>query len=168
MSHFQKILVPMDGSPSSIAALEEALALAEDQATEIFVLQVNAPDQFELGSSTASTDAARAEAERDLEDAITEARTRLGDRLERRTESGEPVRKILETAAAEQADLIVIGTHGRVGRLRSLVGSVAEGVVRSAPCPVLTVRHPDGEEESFSERLHGRQSLAEQTRSPRR
>lgn len=167
MSHFQKILVPMDGSPSSIAALEEALAIAEDLA-EVFVLQVNAPDQFEHGSSTAATAAARAEAERDLEDAITEARMLLGDRLERRTEAGEPVRKILEAAAAEQADLIVIGTHGRIGRLHSLVGSVAEGIVRSAPCPVLTVRRPDGEEESFAERLHRRQSIAEQTRSPRR
>ena len=103
-----------------------------------------------------------------MEDAIGEARALIGDRLSRRTESGEPVRKILEVAAAEQADLIVIGTHRRVGRLHALVGSVAEGVVRSAPCPVLTVRRADGEEESFSERIHGRRTIAEQTSTPRR
>lgn len=168
MSHFQKILVPMDGSPSSIAALEEALVLAEDLAADIEVLQVFAPDRFELGSSTAATDAARTEEEREVENAIGEARAILGDRLNRRTETGEPIRKILEVAQAEHSDLIVLGTHGRVGRLHALVGSVAEGVVRSAPCPVLTVRHTSGEEESFSERIHGRQSIAEQTRSPRR
>jgi nucleotide-binding universal stress UspA family protein len=168
MSHFQKILVPMDGSPSSIAALEQALVLAEDLAADIEVLHVYAPDRFELGSSTATTDDASAEAEREMENAIGEARAILGDRLDRRTESGEPVRKIIELAAAENADLIIMGTHGRVGRLRALVGSVAEGVVRSAPCPVLTVRHADGEEESFAERIHGRKGIAEQTPSPRR
>jgi nucleotide-binding universal stress UspA family protein len=151
MSHFQNILVPVDGSPSSIAALEQALALADEATARIHVLHVNTP-----------------EATREMEDAMAEAERRLGGRLVRRTEAGEPVRKILETAAAEDADLIVMGTHGRVGRLHALVGSVAEGVLRSAPCPVLTVRRKTGEEESFAERIHGRKSIAEQTRSPRR
>lgn len=168
MSHIEKILVPMDGSPSSIAALEEALVLAEELAAAVDVLHVYAPDRFELGSSTAATDASVAEAEREMESAIGEARALLGDRLSRRTESGEPVRKIVEIAAADHADLIVIGTHGRVGRLRALVGSVADGVVRNAPCPVLTVRRADGEAESFSERIHGRKGIADQTRSPPR
>jgi hypothetical protein len=54
-----------------------------------------------------------------------------------------------------------MGTHGRVGRLHALVGSVAEAVVRSSLCPVLTVRRPDGEQESFSERIHGRQAIGD-------
>jgi nucleotide-binding universal stress UspA family protein len=168
MSHFQKILVPMDGSPASIAALEEALVLAEDLAAEIEVLHVYAPDRFELASSTGASEAARTEDEREMEDAIGGAKALIGDRLNRRTESGEPVRTIIEVAAEDAADLIVIGTHGRVGRLHALVGSVTEGVVRAAPCPVLTVRSVNGEEESFAERIHGRQSMAEQARSPRR
>ena len=101
MSHIEKILVPMDGSPSSIAALEEAVVLAEELAATIDVLHVYAPDRFELGSSTAATDASVAEAEREMESAIGEARALVGDRLSRRTESGEPVRKILEIAAAD-------------------------------------------------------------------
>lgn len=168
MSHFQKILVPMDGSPSSIAALEEALVLAEDLDAAIDVLNVRAPDR-PLGSAASTTDAARVEEERAMEDALGEARAIIGDRLERRTETGEPVRAIIEFAAATSADLIVIGTHGRVGRLRSLVGSIAEGVVRSAPCPVLTVRGEDGERESFRERIHGRKALGDSSRpAPRR
>jgi nucleotide-binding universal stress UspA family protein len=160
MSHFQKILVPMDGSPSSIAALEEALVLATDLDSAIDVLEVRAPERLELGSP---------DEERAMEHAIGEARALIGDRLERRTETGEPVRVIIEVAATTRADLIVIGTHGRVGRLRSLVGSVAEGVVRSAPCPVLTVRGEDGERESFRERIHGRKALGDSSRpAPRR
>lgn len=154
MGHIHKILVPMDGSPSSIAALTQALTLAEDVGASIDVLHVNAP-----APAVAS---AEHQAERDMESAIAEAKKWLGERLSRHTDDGEPIRKILETAAAEHADLIVMGTHGRVGRLHALLGSVAEAVVRSAPCPVLTVRQPDGEEESFSERIHHREPIAKQ------
>jgi universal stress protein A len=55
---------------------------------------------------------------------------------------GVPAGEIVEAAAAERADMIVIGTHGRTGLGRFLLGSVAERVVRTAPCPVLTVRRP--------------------------
>lgn len=167
MGHIQKILVPMDGSAPSIAALSQAVALAEDLGARIDVLHVNAPDRFELGSSTAVAAGADAKGDREMEVAITEAKNRLGDRFGRRTESGEPVRKILEIASAEGTDLIVMGTHGRTGRLQTLFGSVAENIVRSSPCPVLIVRRPDGEDESFAERIHGTPSLADQTRPTR-
>ena len=167
MGHIQKILVPMDGSPSSITALAEALTLAEDLGAAIEVLHVKTPEQFERGSPGAAAASAQSQ-EREMEEAITEAQSHLGDRLSRRTDAGEPIRTIIEIAAAERADLIVMGTHGRVGRLHAMVGSVAEGVVRSAPCPVVTVRQPDGEEESFAERIHGRKTIAEQARSSRR
>ncbi len=146
MGHIHKILVPMDGSPSAIAALTQALTLAEDVGAGVDVLHV--------GASGAG--------ERDMESAIAEAKKWLGDRLVRHDEDGDPVRKILETASAEKADLIVMGTHGRVGRLHALLGSVAESVVRNAPCPVFTVRQPDGEEESFSERIHHREPIGKQ------
>jgi nucleotide-binding universal stress UspA family protein len=51
-------------------------------------------------------------------------------------------REIIAAAREEEADLIVMGTHGRTGLAHALIGSVAEKVVRKAPCPVLTVRHP--------------------------
>jgi nucleotide-binding universal stress UspA family protein len=56
-----------------------------------------------------------------------------------------PAEAIVEYAKAEAVDVIVIGTHGRSGFSRVLMGSVAERVVRLAPCPVLTVRHPEHE-----------------------
>lgn len=159
MGHIKKILVPMDGSPSSLAALTQALTLAEDVGASIDVLHVNA--------AVSAAKSVEEESERDMESAIAEAAKWLGDRLSRHSEDGDPIRKILEAAAEQKADLIVMGTHGRVGRLHALIGSVAEAVVRSAPCPVLTVRHPDGEEESFSERIHHRAAIASQTRPSR-
>ena len=56
-----------------------------------------------------------------------------------------PARAIVDYAGREAIDLIIIGTHGRRGFTHLLMGSVAESVVRSAPCPVLTVRHPERE-----------------------
>ena len=53
---------------------------------------------------------------------------------------GQPFQRIVETAVAEDAGLIVMGTHGRTGLERIAVGSVAERVIRLAPCPVLTVK----------------------------
>lgn len=59
---------------------------------------------------------------------------------EHRLLTGEPASAIVELAEQEQADLIVMGTHGRTGLTRLLMGSVAEAVVRRAPCPVLTFK----------------------------
>jgi universal stress protein A len=56
---------------------------------------------------------------------------------------GAPFLEIINAAQGEAADLIVMGTHGRTGLAHVLMGSVAERVVNKAPCPVLTVRHPD-------------------------
>jgi nucleotide-binding universal stress UspA family protein len=56
-----------------------------------------------------------------------------------------PAEAIVRYAKAEGIDLVVMGTHGRQGVAHALVGSVAERVVRTAPCPVLTVRHPEHE-----------------------
>jgi nucleotide-binding universal stress UspA family protein len=55
--------------------------------------------------------------------------------------AGNPARRLLEYASEEGADLIVMGTHGRTGVARALMGSVAEHVLRTAPCPVLTTKH---------------------------
>ena len=65
--------------------------------------------------------------------------------LERRLTEGDPVTEILRLAKESEVDLIVLGTHGRTGLGRLLMGSVAEEVVRKAPCPVLTVRMPFAE-----------------------
>jgi len=161
MAHIRKILVPVDGSPPSTAALAQAVAIAEDVGANVEVLYVRAPDEFEVGSSTESSAGARRETERTRTAAIAAARERLGEKLAARDERGDPIREILRAASDDRADLVVMGTHGRVGRLRALIGSVAEAVVRNSPCPVLTVREPDGEAESFAERIHGRPGLGD-------
>ena len=167
MGHIQKILVPMDGSPPSIAALWEAVALAEELQAAIDVLHVDGPNRFEVGSATATARSVEEQANREMDEAVGAAQARLGGRLSRRTDAGDPIRKILDVASSGHFDLIVMGTHGRVGRLHALVGSVAEAVVRSSQCPVLTVRRPDGEHESFSERIHGRQAIGDPGRTAR-
>ena len=60
-------------------------------------------------------------------------------------EEGYPFPRIIEIARKHEVDLIVMGTHGRTGLAHALLGSVAEKVVRKAPCPVLTVKHPEHE-----------------------
>ena len=167
MGHIQKILVPMDGSPPSIAALWEAVALAEELQAAIDVLHVDGPNRFEVGSATATARSVEEQANREMDEAVGAAQARLGERLSRRTDAGDPILKILDVAASGHFDLIVMGTHGRVGRLHALVGSVAEAVVRSSQCPVLTVRRPDGEQESFSERVHGRRAIGDPARPAR-
>ncbi len=153
MAHIQRILVPSDGSPPSVAALHEATRIAEDLGASVDVLHVT-PEHRILATPVESDVP-------ELERAFAEARGTLGDRLERLDQRGDPLKIIL--AAAPSYDLIVIGTHGRIGRLHSLLGSVAEGVVRNATIPVLTVRERRPEE-SFTERRHWRASVAEEPR----
>jgi nucleotide-binding universal stress UspA family protein len=166
MGHVHKMLVPIDDSACSMSALGQAVALAEDLGAEVELLHIAPADERALDAVSPSEEE-REESARAMAAAVAEADRRLGARLTRRTDSGDPVRKILEIATAEHADLIVMGTHGRIGRLRALLGSVAEEVVRNSPCPVLTVRVAHGEEESYAERIHGTSALAEQVRSGR-
>jgi len=154
METLQSILVPFDGSPPSIAALDHAVALANDYGAGIAVLQV-VPTEDPMNQN------ARDETERAMNDAFDQAHDQLGDRVVRRTVAGDPLQEIIEIAG-EGFDLIVIGTHGRIGRLHELLGSVAEGVIRNAPCPVLTVRDRSANGyQSFSERRHHRPSLGD-------
>jgi universal stress protein A len=154
MTAVHSILVPIDGSAASLSALEHAVALAtDDDEVTVDALHVIPPDDT-------LTPVTQGEDERAMDVAIAHAQMTLGDRLVRRTVTGDPLTEIID-AAREGIDLVVIGTHGRVGRLHALLGSVAEGVVRNAPCPVLTVRDPGGGYQSFAERRHGRSSVSE-------
>ena len=160
----RKILVPVDPSPCSTAALQFAALLAEELGASLDVLHVHEHGGFDVGSTAPLAPDVLKELERGMEHAVEQARTRLGERFSQRSEPGEPLRRILEAAGGGGYDMIVMGTHGRIGRLHMLLGSVAEGVVRNAPCPVLTLRVPEGEE-SFAERLRGGPTIARQVRS---
>jgi nucleotide-binding universal stress UspA family protein len=154
MKTLQAILVPVDGSLASIAALDHAVALANDYDARLDVLHVIPP-------TDPLSPAVRVEVERAVDAAIACAQSLLGARVTRQIAIGDPVREIVERAR-DGFDLIVMGTHGRTGRLHELLGSVAESVVRNAPCPVLTIRDASSGYQSFAERRHHRPTLAEQ------
>jgi len=147
MTIYQRILVPIDGSTTSERALQEAIRLAEGKAQlrvayvleEIFPLDT---EGYAFIDYAALQEAVRHTGERTLAQAAEKARqsgmtaeTALLDAKGKRIAG-----VIKDDALHWQADLIVIGTHGRSGLSRLLLGSVAEGVARDAPVPVLLVR----------------------------
>ncbi len=127
----QRLLVPVDLSSCSRAALEFACNLARPLGAKLEVLFVRQPE-----AGAPSVEAARDELHRFVAPLVAG----LGEPVSERVDSGDARERILAAAEASNADAIVLGTHGRTGRARSLAGSVAESVVRSASCPVITVR----------------------------
>jgi nucleotide-binding universal stress UspA family protein len=123
MTVLRSILVPIDGSGPSTSALEHALALAEDYDARVEILGVVPEASEHLYGSTR-------EIERAVDDAMDRARTELGSRATCRVVTGNPLRAIVERAS-DGFDLIVMGTHGRIGRLHALLGSTAEGALRT-------------------------------------
>ena len=130
----KRILVPTDFSSMSLDALEFAEELARVlEATLVLVHVAHVP----VAGSKAG-ERARAAAAENLEKVVREL-AHQGLRVEMRLREGAPDEEITSVAATERGDLIVMGTHGRTGVSHALLGSIAERVVRTAPCPVLTV-----------------------------
>jgi nucleotide-binding universal stress UspA family protein len=125
---FKRILVPLDLSDCSRAALRLAFGLAEVHRSEIDVLLV-------VPSDDSGTDA-----QRKLQGFVEASGVPATVVVRSHVDRGDPRECILLAARAKQSDVIVLGTHGRTGRTRSLAGSVAESVVRTAECPVITIR----------------------------
>src|SRR5262245_32635360 len=136
----RKILVAVDFSPHSEAALEEAFALAEKFGAVVDLVHVyTLQDKPESQVFSATEDEAR-EAERRQLEALADAckpSGRLGEVL---WAEGDPAPGIVLTARRRGADLIVLGACGRSVWKRLLLGSVAQGVVKDAGCSVLVVR----------------------------
>jgi universal stress protein A len=150
MYQVSKILVPIDLSNCASSALAHAISLAAQLGASIEALHVAEVPEFKseprIAGGTGTTtlrayalEVAKAELETFLGAFPAEDRAKIAVKLE----AGKPRDVILARAKDTKADLIVMGTHGRTGRAHSLAGSVAESVVRMAPCPVLTVRAPD-------------------------
>ncbi len=134
------ILVPVDFSESSLVALQHALALARKFDARLCLLHVVEPFHPDmLIDTTESRREARMAAHQRLR-RLADATKRVWPRTGRELRPGNPVAIIAAMARRTNADLIVMGTHGRTGLKGALAGSVAERVVRSAPCSVLTVR----------------------------
>jgi len=140
-----KILHPTDFSECATQAQAAAVDLAGKLGGEIVLLQVlvETPLYGEsiLNMSTVQSvyDAQRKWAEEALEGRADDLRRR-GVKTSWRVQVGVPFEEIVKAAQEERAEMIVIGTHGRSGLNRALLGSVAERVIRLAPCPVLTIR----------------------------
>jgi nucleotide-binding universal stress UspA family protein len=137
------LLVATDFSPPSDAALIYGRALARAFGATLHVLHVT-ENNFMRAAAGDPRDL-KAAALRTLNERLTvDDRTLLHARAVLET-SDQPADAITQYAKTANVDLIIIGTQGRSGVSHLFVGSVAERVVRHAPCPVLTVRHPEHE-----------------------
>ena len=152
MIAIKDVLVATDFSAPSDTALNYARAMARSFGATLHVLHVFEPlwitsaDVVGGGVALATMiqgleDTAR----KQLEEAVTEEDRRELHATSAMVTSESPAREIANYAHEQKVDLVVIGTHGRSGISRMLIGSVAEKVVRLAPCPVLTVHHPEHE-----------------------
>ncbi|MGH7392402.1 MAG: universal stress protein [Candidatus Rokuibacteriota bacterium] len=144
MRRIRRILHPTDFSRASARAFDTALALAGADRAELLLVHVLSPVLPVTGEGYVSprvfddlTRAQRAQASKHL--AALAARARRG-RVSTLLLEGSPYERIARAAKARRADLIVMGTHGRGALAKFFLGSVAERVVATAPCPVLTVR----------------------------
>ena len=137
---YKRILVPLDGSESSAAALKEALKLAKEQGARICLVHVYERVKHVVTEGVVDlTPSLRRQGERLLAEALMQAH-KAGVKATVALVAAGSRRVpavIVEQATAERADLIAMGTHGRRGFERLILGSVAEGVARRATVPVL-------------------------------
>ena len=142
---FRHIMAPTDFSEYSKQAVTSALELAQKFGAKLTILHViELPPYPVEGYAPPSVTATFLEdlerqAAQDLAQIVPEAES-AGVEVARVIAVGTPYRKIIETAEAEQVDLIVMATAGRTGFSHLVMGSIAERVVRTATCPVLTIR----------------------------
>jgi nucleotide-binding universal stress UspA family protein len=122
-----RVLAAVDLSSCSRAALEFACRLAAPFGASLDVLLVAKADEAEA-------------MKKELHGFVATVGATHGLTVTERVAVGDAREQILAHAESGKADAIVLGTHGRTGRARSLAGSVAESVVRTAACPVITVR----------------------------
>lgn len=141
MTNTPTFLVATDFSRSSQAAINHAAAHAMLAGAKLLIVHVLPIPSLDAGEGLLHRGAEPADfaaAERELQAIRPE-----GVEVERHLAKGDPAEQILELAQARGVGLIVIGTNGRSGLLRALLGSVAESVLKAASCPVLTLRIPE-------------------------
>lgn len=142
----RRLMHPTDFSPASAAAFRQALAMARANRAELLLVHALAPiapivAEGYISPKTWDTleRSARAAAQHHLARLLGRAK-RAGVRARGLVLDGEAAREIVRAARAKRTDVIVMGTHGRTGLAKLFLGSVAERVVGTAPCPVMTVR----------------------------
>lgn len=161
MTRFQTVLVATDGTTDSDGAVEAALDLAHDTGAKLLVLTV-VPEGTTDGDDDEGEGDRPAASASDEDEEITEAQERTDTVLDHAREwgleaqsliwEGDPGETIIAAAEAEGADLIVMGTTGRGGVGRMLMGSTSDHVIRNATVPVMVVRSPREIEREREER----------------
>lgn len=141
---FRKILIAVDGSPIAAHAAEVALELVRSLAGEAAFIHAIDPALGNAAETGMSSAELLAMAEQDGKQLLAEFRQRssLQPPPLEFLPIGKPGAEIVKAAKDWPADVIVIGSHGRGGLKRLLLGSVAEAVMRHSPCPVLVIPSP--------------------------
>lgn len=147
MLSIRRILFPTDFSEPAEYAWPYALTFAQEFGAEVHLVHVVTPpprltEAYAVDFNPEGTvQALTAEASASIDQQVEAAKSR-GLIFSREVRVGVDYREIIDYATKHDIDLIVMATHGRTGLAHVLLGSVAEKVVRKAPCPVLTVKHP--------------------------
>lgn len=153
---FKKILCPTDFSAGSEHALRVAVRLAKDDASELVLVHSwhmpPSATMTELSYPPELTQQLVDDAKKMLDEAVAKAVALGATRVRSELLTGVPWAAIVDLAERQGFDVCVIATHGRTGLARVLLGSVAEKVVRHAPCTVIAV-HPDDKVKPFSHAL---------------
>ncbi|HHT74634.1 MAG TPA: universal stress protein [Methanomassiliicoccaceae archaeon] len=147
MNQFKKILIPTDGSEYTKKAIAQGLEIAKlmnAEVTALYVVDQTSFVNFPMDSTVVSIYSLLEKEGQDAVDYVVEEGAKIGVKVTAMLQEGSPVKKIVDVA--KDHDLVVMGTIGRTGISKILLGSVAERVVRFAPCPVLVVRSCPKEE----------------------
>jgi nucleotide-binding universal stress UspA family protein len=135
---FNRILCPLDFEEGSLKALGLAILLAAQNNAMLFLLHVCPAVMIPLGGSVTEPLMAEQSARQRLEEIARRDLAAIHHEL--LVTTGDAAERVINTQTALAADLIVMGTHGKRGLSRLILGSVAERIVREASCPVLTTR----------------------------
>jgi universal stress protein A len=144
----KKILFATDYSEASQHALQFATSLARDTGALLLIAHVTDREQYPVGELFDEEPEPDPAEMRELKEVLpNDSQVQYEHRLlygePGTTETVNPADEIVNLARKEQVDSIVLGTHGRSGLSHLLIGSVAESVIRKAPCPVVTVKQPE-------------------------
>lgn len=145
MTPFKKILIPTDGSDNTKEAINKGLEMAkmmDAEVTALYVVDQTSFINFPMDSTIVSVYSLLEKEGKDAVEYVREEGAKLGVKVTTKVDEGSPARKIID--ASRFHDLVVMGTLGRTGISKLLLGSVAERVVRFADCPVLVVRSQKG------------------------
>jgi nucleotide-binding universal stress UspA family protein len=140
-----KVLIGVDDSPHSDAVVDHVTGSVWPKTTKFVVLSATAPIFFGPGEAAAADPIGRLlekqeEYHREIAEGAAGRLREAGLTAESRMVLGDPRAALLDTARSERSDLIIVGSHGRTGIKKLLLGSVASHVLTHAPCSVLVVR----------------------------